>query len=99
MLKYLSKRPEKGLLAYRLSPLPPVVVQYWRSFDDLERFARDNDDPHLEPWRQFKIGKSGDVGIWHETYRVKTTDIETIYGNMPPGGLGLGLSSSAGPAR
>jgi hypothetical protein len=90
MLKYLAERPEKGLLAYRVSALPPFVLQYWRSFDDLERFARNNDDPHLEPWRRFnrKVGKSGDVGIWHETYRVKTTDIETVYGNMPPSGLG-----------
>ena len=40
MLKYLAERPEKGLLAYRVSALPPFVLQYWRSFDDLERFAR-----------------------------------------------------------
>ena len=70
MLKYLAERPEKGLLAYRVSAMPLFVVQYWRSFDDLERFARNDDDPHLEPWRRFnrKVGKSGDVGIWHETY-------------------------------
>ena len=99
MLKYLAERPEKGLLAYRVSALPPFVLQYWRSFDDLERFARNNDDPHLEPWRRFnrKVGKSGDVGIWHETYRVKTTDIETVYGNMPP--IGLGAASALVPIR
>ncbi len=98
MLKYLEARPEKGLLAYRTA-LPPLIVQYWRSFDDLDRFARDKDDPHLEPWRRFnrKIGKSGDVGIWHETYRVKTSDIETIYGNMPPSGLGA--ASALVPVR
>jgi fumigallin biosynthesis monooxygenase-like protein len=99
MLKYLEERPEKGLLAYRLSALPPFVVQYWRSFDDLERFARNVDDPHLEPWRRFnrEIGKSGDVGIWHETYRVKTNDIETVYGNMPASGLGA--ASTLVPVR
>jgi Domain of unknown function (DUF4188) len=99
MLKYLAERPEKGLLAYRVSAIPLFVVQYWRSFDDLERFARNNDDPHLEPWRRFnrKVGKSGDVGIWHETYRVKTTDIETVYGNMPP--IGLGAASALVPIR
>jgi Domain of unknown function (DUF4188) len=99
MLKYLVERPEKGLLAYRVSVLPLFVVQYWRSFDELERFARNDDDPHLEPWRRFnrKVGKSGDVGIWHETYRVKTTDIETIYGNMPPSGLGA--ASALVPVR
>jgi Domain of unknown function (DUF4188) len=63
-------------------------LQYWRSFADLERFARDRDDPHLEPWRQFsrRVRDNGDVGIWHETYRVRPRDIETIYGTMPAHG-------------
>jgi hypothetical protein len=90
MLQYLAQHPEKGLLGYQQAFLPsPIIVQYWRSFEDLARFARDRDDPHLEPWRQFnrRIGDSGDVGIWHETYRVRTADIESIYGNMPPHGL------------
>lgn len=90
MLKYLSQHPEKGLLGYQQSFLPsPILVQYWRSFEDLERFARDADDPHLEPWRKFNrmIGASGDVGIWHETYRVPTERIETIYSNMPAYGM------------
>jgi hypothetical protein len=40
-------------------------------------------------WRRFnaKVNRSGDVGIWHETYRVRTAAIETIYGNMPVHGL------------
>ena len=90
MLKYLVEDPEKGLLGYQQAFLPsPITVQYWRSFDDLARFARDRDDPHLEPWRQFnrRVGSSGDVGIWHETYLVKTANVETIYGNMPSSGL------------
>jgi hypothetical protein len=96
MLRHLQQHPDRGLLAYRQAVLPaPLLVQYWRSFDDLERFARDKDDPHLEPWRRFNraIGASGDVGIWHETYRVRTSAIETIYGNMPPGGLGAALGT------
>lgn len=100
MLRYLEQHPEKGLLGYRQSLLPaPSLVQYWRSFADLERFARDRDDPHLEPWRRFnrKVGASGDVGIWHETYRVRTSDIETIYANMPP--IGLAAAVGAIPIR
>lgn len=96
MLSYLQRHPEKGLLGYRQALLPaPMLVQYWRSFADLEGFARDQADPHLEPWRQFnrRVGASGDVGIWHETYRVHTTDIETIYGNMPPTGLAGALGA------
>ncbi len=93
MLSYLQQHPEKGLLGYRLGLLPtPVVIQYWRSFADLERFARDR-DPHLESWRKFNrsVGESGDAGIWHETYRVPTASIDTIYGNMPATWLGAAV--------
>ena len=89
-LNYLAKQPDKGLLGSEQAFFPsPIIVQYWRSFEDLARFARNPDDPHLEPWRQFnrRVGRSGDVGIWHETYLVKTANIETVYGNMPPYGL------------
>lgn len=95
MLSYLQQHPDKGLLGYHMSLFPAVIiVQYWRSFEDLERFARNPDDPHLEPWRQFNrmVKASGEVGIWHETYRVQTSDIETIYNNMPP----VGLSKAVG---
>jgi hypothetical protein len=90
MLTYLGEHPEKGLLSAQGWFVPqPLVVQYWRSFDHLARFARDADDPHLEPWREFnrRVRDSGDVGIWHETYSVPTANIECIYGNMPPWGL------------
>ncbi|HEY2301468.1 MAG TPA: DUF4188 domain-containing protein [Acidimicrobiales bacterium] len=87
MLRYLAAHPEKGLLGYRQGAT--FMVQYWRSFEDLDRFARDRDDPHLEPWRRYvrEVGNSGDVGIWHETFRAKVGDIETIYTNMPTAGL------------
>ena len=89
MLTYLEQHPEKGLLGTYGSYVPLFLVQYWRSFEQLDEFARNRDDPHLEPWRQFNraVAASGDVGIWHETYRVRTNSIETIYGNMPETGL------------
>jgi hypothetical protein len=88
MLDYLAARPEKGLLAYEMGL--PTIVQYWRSFDHLEAFARDQDDPHLEIWRQYwrRVGRSDRTGIWHETYLVRAGEYEAIYGNMPPHGLG-----------
>ena len=88
MLKYLTEHPEKGLLGYQNGY--PTIVQYWRSFDHLEAFARDADDPHLEPWRNYfrRVGKSGRTGIWHETYLVRTGEYEAVYGNMPTVGLG-----------
>jgi hypothetical protein len=93
MLEHLERDPGSGLLAYRLAfagPRSPLVVQYWRSFDDLERFARDRDAPHLTAWHDFNrlVGyDDGDAGIWHETFRVRAGDYEAIYGNMPRLGL------------
>jgi hypothetical protein len=68
----------------------PTIVQYWRSFEHLEAFAKDKDDPHLEVWRQYwrRVGKSDRTGIWHETYLVPAGQYEAVYGNMPPHGLG-----------
>lgn len=91
MLRYLENNPDKGMLGGRIavSGLSAVLVQYWRSFEHLEAFAKDADDPHLEPWREYnrKVGRSGDVGVYHETYRVSPGDYEAIYVNMPAHGL------------
>jgi hypothetical protein len=88
MLDYLVARPEKGLLAYEMGL--PTIVQYWRSFDHLEAFAKDKDDPHLAVWRNYwrRVGTSGRSGIWHETFLVKAGQYEAVYGNMPARGLG-----------
>src|SRR6202161_2575753 len=88
MLDYLVAYPEKGLLAYEMGI--PTIVQYWRSFEHLEAFAKDQDDPHLDVWRQYwrRVGRSGRTGIWHETYLVQAGQYEAIYGNMAPRGLG-----------
>lgn len=91
MLKELYAHPEKGFLGaeYFLYSRGPAVVQYWRSFEDLERFAKDPNDPHLPAWQRFnrKARRSGSVGIWHETYLVEPGSFEAIYANMPPFGL------------
>jgi hypothetical protein len=95
MLKYLVAHPEKGMLGYEQSGL--LTVQYWRSFDDLERFAKDESDPHLQAWRNYwkRVGQSGRAGIWHETYLVRAGEYEAVYGNMPS--FGLGKATSAVP--
>jgi hypothetical protein len=88
MLKYLVEHPEKGLLGYQTAGT--TIIQYWRSFDHLEAFAKNTDDPHLAVWRNFwkRVGKSGRSGIWHETFLVRAGEYEAIYGNVPPRGLG-----------
>jgi hypothetical protein len=68
-----------------------MVVQYWRSFEALERYSRAADRAHWPAWVAFnkRMGRSrGDVGIWHETYRVRAGEYEAIYSGVPPRGLG-----------
>jgi hypothetical protein len=88
MLEYLRRRPEKGLLGFEFGF--PVIVQYWRSFEHLEAFARDEADPHTAAWRNYwrRVGRENRSGIWHETYLVRAGEYEAIYANMPPFGLG-----------
>ena len=80
MLDYLVAHPEKGLLAYEMGI--PTIVQYWRSFGQLEAFANDKNDPHLDVWRQYwrRIGQTSRTGIWHETYLVTAGQYEAVYG-------------------
>jgi hypothetical protein len=89
MLKYLTEHPEKGLLGFETYGLT-MNVQYWRSFEDLERFANDPGDPHRPALRNYwkRVGRDPRSGIWHETFLVRAGQYEAVYGNMPPHGLG-----------
>jgi hypothetical protein len=91
MIRELRAHPESGFLGATRGFLTtgPTLVQYWRSFEDLERYARDAGARHLPAWQRFnqQVRDSGDVGIWHETYRVRAGEYEAIYGNMPRVGL------------
>jgi hypothetical protein len=89
MLKELSNDPNSGLLGYEQSLT--TIIQYWRSFEDLEAYARDRDKAHWPAWVDFnkRVGRSrGDVGIWHETYRIAPGQYEAIYSGVPARGLG-----------
>ena len=88
MIQELQRRPESGFLGHVQSR--GVIVQYWRSFEHLEAYARDEDRQHWPAWVDFnkRVGGSrGDVGIWHETYKVRAGEYECVYSGMPPFGL------------
>jgi hypothetical protein len=101
MLRELKRTPKAGLLGATLyigSPRRPMVVQYWRSFEHLEAYARSRDATHWPAWVAFnkRIGSSGEVGIWHETYLVSADGYECVYNNTPP--IGLGAATRLVPA-
>ena len=46
---------------------------------------------HWPAWVEFNRrmkDSRGDVGIWHETYKVHAGEFESVYSGMPPFGLG-----------
>ncbi len=89
MLKELANRPESGLLGVESHGL--TLVQYWRSFEALEAYARNRDGEHWPAWVDFnkRLARSrGDVGIWHETYRIPAGSYEATHSGMPATGLG-----------
>ncbi|RRO18221.1 DUF4188 domain-containing protein [Saccharopolyspora rhizosphaerae] len=90
MLAYLAKHPESGMIKARnWFGRTTMQVAYWRSTDDLLRFAADEDAPHRPAWRRFyqRVARSSAVGIWHETYVVRPGNAEAVYVNMPAFGL------------
>lgn len=94
MLLELDRHPELGLLHRSTAITGPRsihVTQYWRSFAQLEAYARSPEVRHLPAWTAFNRAaqaSGGATGIWHETYRVAAGEHETIYVDLPPVGLG-----------
>jgi hypothetical protein len=91
MIKELESMPDAGLLACEMwFGRTTIMLQYWRSTEQLLAYAKNRNASHLPAWKAFNlaIGTSGDVGVWHETYAVSPGRFENVYVNMPPFGLG-----------
>jgi hypothetical protein len=91
MLIELYSHPEKGFLSaeFTLGSHGPILIQYWRSFDHLDSFARSRSEPHLPAWMRFNrtAARDGSAGVFHETYLVQPGQCEAVYANMPRFGL------------
>jgi hypothetical protein len=101
MIKELRQQPELGLLhAEMWFSRTIILVQYWRSMEQLLAYAKDRQAQHLPAWQAFNkaVGTDGSVGIWHETYAASAGSYENVYVNMPAFGLGRAgtLQAAAG---
>lgn len=99
MIRELSRQPELGLLhAESWFSRSVLMVQYWRSMEQLLAYATNREAEHLPAWKAFNqsVGTSGAVGIWHETYAISPGRFESVYVNMPR--FGLGRAGSVVPA-
>jgi hypothetical protein len=100
MLPELYRQPALGLLHHEMwFGRTLILVQYWRSMDQLMDYAKARDSQHLPAWQAFNkaIGTDGSVGIWHETYQAGPGTHENIYVNMPP--FGMGKAGTLVPAK
>lgn len=91
MLEELHRQPELGFIhAEMWFSRTTIMVQYWRSMEQLLAYAKNKNAEHLPAWKAFNksVGTDGSVGIWHETYAASPGTYENVYVNMPPFGLG-----------
>ena len=49
-----------------------ILLQYWRSYDELDRWARQL--PHMEWWGWLLENAGDDLSFYHEIYQVKTAE-------------------------
>lgn len=104
MIAEVASDPESGFLTARtwFGWRNVLVQQYWRTPDHLIRYAADSTRQHRPAWTDFyrRIGVADGavVGIWHETIVLEPGKVETIYGSMPPFGLGeaVGITPAVG---
>ena len=91
MLRELFTNKESGFLGgHSWFGRTTIMLQYWKSFDHLEAYAKDKTGEHFPAWKEFnqKVRKSNAAGVWHESYKVSKGTYENIYVNMPSFGLG-----------
>jgi len=89
MIRELYQNPELGFIHTELSFSwrGVTLIQYWKSFEDLEAYAYGR--IHMRAWNRFnkKARNNNAVGIFHETYQINKGSSEGIYVNMPKHGL------------
>jgi hypothetical protein len=89
MLKELRASGDSGFLGATLGL--PVTVVYWRSYEQLEAWARNPGGSHWRAMAAFNrslVESGGDIGFWHETFLVRHGQYEAVYSGMKPFGLG-----------
>lgn len=101
LLRALLRLREPGLLGgfsllYWQSSIG--IIQYWRSFEQLERFARSKDNGYHALWSCYKKspGSDGSVGLWYEVFSVDAARYEVVYDNTPV--IGLAAATEHVPA-
>jgi hypothetical protein len=85
MMASLADSADDGLLhARRLqSDEGPIVMVYWRSYADLDRWARKQ--PHSLWWKRLVDHEDQGLGFYHEIYQAKAAEAVFLGGTTPVG--------------
>jgi Domain of unknown function (DUF4188) len=92
MLSELEADPEKygfygaeNFVAGNISAGGTLAVQFWRSQEHVNAYARDHMSKHFPAmlWSSKYVKVSPDVGFWHEGFTVRAGEYEGIYVNCP----------------
>jgi hypothetical protein len=78
MTESLEAAQKAGLLLLNRPAMTqegPILLQYWRSYDALDHWARTQ--PHSSWWRWLLENSGEDLGFYHEIYQARTA--EAIY--------------------
>lgn len=96
MLIELKKNKEYGFLYSRAwFNRTVVMLQYWRSMDDLMRYSHDTEGKHRSMWGWFNrtIRNNGSTGIFHEAYVIDPDRMHSVYRNIPKFGMAAATES------
>jgi Domain of unknown function (DUF4188) len=96
----LTAAQETGLLLLNrglMSEEGPVLMQYWRSYDDLDRWARRL--PHMRWWSWLLENAGSDLSFYHEIYQVKTAEAVYERGCRPVGPAIIATTSVVAPGE
>jgi hypothetical protein len=95
----LEKAKEVGFLhqEYLMSEGSGVLLQYWRSYEDLDQWARQL--PHMAWWRWLLENAGTDLSFYHEIYQVKTAEAIFERGCRPVGAAKIATTSTVVPGE
>eukprot|EP00884_Botryococcus_braunii_P022837 jgi/Botrbrau1/9237/Bobra.0028s0032.1 len=94
MMRELAADASIGFLGcINLIGNPTIQIQYWRSQEDLQKYAENQRLTHHAVWKDFNEKAkdaygSNSVGVFHETFLLPRNSIISGYRNCPPTGLG-----------
>lgn len=75
----------------------PVLFQYWRSYEDLDQWARRL--PHMAWWRWLLENAGADLSFYHEIYQVKAAEAIFEKGCRPVGPALFAATSTVEPGE